>query len=121
MVRSSPLRRDPSFVIDNSFTEDFTDLDDGWRLPLRAPSGAAEIGIGGQDTRAGLGPVEASHGQPPPISSEDTQLLRQHDAGSSQHETAFAPTHIGFPYGQSARMCCATPGRGFLGEKEARR
>jgi hypothetical protein len=113
MVRNSPLRRDPSFVIDNSFA------DSSWCLPLLAQTTAAEMG--GQDPRADLGPAMASHGQHRPTSSEDSQSLRQHDEGTSRHETAVAPLYPNFFDGQCARMCCATPGRGFLGEKDARR
>lgn len=77
---------------------------------------------GGQDPRAaGLGPAQASHGQPRPTSSEDTNPLRQHDADPLLSADAFsysfaAPYDGGFP-----RMYCATPRRGLLGEKQARR
>jgi hypothetical protein len=113
IVKNSPLRQDPSLAIDNSFAEDFTDIDDdSWRFPLLAQS------ICGQDTRADLGRLEASHGQRRPTSSEDTPLLRQHDEGTSRHESASAPFYIDFPSGQCARMCCATV-RAASGAKDA--
>jgi hypothetical protein len=114
IVRKLPRRRTSLFVIDNnSFAED--DGDFGWSFPLLAPPPAAEMG--GQDPHAGLGPVlEASHGQRRPT-PEDSPSLRQHDAGSSHQDLVFAQSHPDYFIGQSARMCCATPGRAFPGEK----
>ena len=111
--KSSPRRRTSLFVIDNSFVEDCEDF--GWSFPLLAPPPVAEMG--GQDLRAGLGPVlEAFHGQRRPT-PEDSPSLRQHDAGSSHQDLVFAQSLPDYFIGQSACMCCATPGRAFPGEK----
>jgi hypothetical protein len=78
--------------------------------------------MGGQDPRAaGLGPAQASHGQPRPTPSEDTNPLRQHDQGYlllgiTQDSASSVPFDLFL-----TRMYCATPRRGLLGEKQARR
>jgi hypothetical protein len=78
--------------------------------------------MGGQDPRAaGLGPAQASHGQPRPTSSEDTNLLRQHDEGSLLLGNILDKSYSALFELQLSRMCCATPRRGLLREKQARR
>ncbi|KAF1836514.1 hypothetical protein BDW02DRAFT_646062 [Decorospora gaudefroyi] len=53
------------------------DVDGRW-LPLFAPWPSSDAETGGQDTRAGLGPAQASHEQRRPTCTE-AQPLRQHD------------------------------------------
>ena len=103
---SSQLRQDPSLEL-GGVLDDYS-----WPMPSGGRS---------QDPRAALDPAQASHGQPRPTSSEDTNGLRQHDEGTLRQGNPFdagliAPFDVCF-----LRMYCATPGRGLLGEKQARR
>jgi hypothetical protein len=85
-----------------------------------APDRDAEMG--GQDPRAaGLGPAQASHEQRRPTSSEDTNPLRQHDEGPLQTEDRLGKSSSAFFGPHLTCMYCATPRRGLLGEKQARR
>ena len=94
--------------------------DDGtWHPALPAPSGVADMGS--QAARAGIGPAQASHEQRRPTSSEDTNPLRQHDEGPLQTEDRLGKSSSAFFGPHLACMYCATPRRGLLGEKQARR
>ncbi|KAI4695041.1 uncharacterized protein J4E84_001665 [Alternaria hordeiaustralica] len=98
-----PISRHSSFSFEEYFEE--LSMERARELSssfISAPSDL-DAEMGGQDPRAaGLGPAQASHGQPRPTSSEDTNPLRQHDADPFLSADAFsysfvAPSNDCFP------------------------
>jgi hypothetical protein len=114
--------RHSSFEFEDIFAEQSMDMAQESISSFSSAPSDFDAEMGGQDPRAaGLGPAQASHGQPRPTSSQDINPLRQHDADTLPLGDAQDSSFSILYDHRFSRMYCATPRRGLLGEKQARR